>query len=117
MTTFTLTPAALVQLRSQFAARAERHPDQTNRIRIGVKSGGCMGFEPYVVLVDQNDRSVKMNDHYFQVDEFDVRIDSKSLAILTGATIDWHKSLMRTGWRFTIPTATGGCECGKSFGR
>ena len=55
-------------------------------------------------------------DHVFEF-EGDVRVfvDPKSIIFLDGMTLDWHDSLMQSGFVFQNPHATKSCGCGTSF--
>jgi iron-sulfur cluster assembly protein len=44
-----------------------------------------------------------------------VVVDPKSLIYLAGTVLDWEQSLLRQGFKFSNPNATGGCGCGSSF--
>ncbi len=81
-------------------------------LRLGVKGSGCSGFS-YVIQFDDNvvserDITWKLNDVIFVVDK-------KSLLFLTGAKLNWKKSLMYTGFVFENPQESSRCGCGHSF--
>ena len=55
-------------------------------------------------------------DVTFQTDGGRVVCDGVSLKILNGATLEFHKDLLRAGFRIVdIPSAEKGCSCGVSF--
>lgn len=44
-----------------------------------------------------------------------VFVDPKSYTHLDGLTLDYHQSLMESGFVFRNPHAEHSCSCGKSF--
>lgn len=79
-------------------------------LRIGVKGGGCSGFE-YEIDLD----APKDDDLVLEGSGEKVIIDTVSLPFLTDATIDFTEELI--GARFVIenPNASSSCGCGVSF--
>lgn len=79
-------------------------------LRVGVKGGGCSGFEYEIDLDEPND-----DDLVLEGSGEKVVIDSVSLPFLTDATIDFSEELI--GARFVIenPNASSSCGCGVSF--
>lgn len=79
-------------------------------LRIGVKGGGCSGFEYEIDLDAPRD-----DDLILEGEGQKVVIDSVSLPFLTDATIDFTEELI--GARFVIqnPNAASSCGCGISF--
>lgn len=77
-------------------------------LRITVSGGGCSGFK-YDMTFDD---TVNEDDTVF---EDCVVTDGMSLALLSGATIDYVTSLMGENFKITNPNATSGCGCGESF--
>lgn len=79
-------------------------------LRIGVKGGGCSGFE-YEIDLD----TPAEDDLILEGQGEKVVIDSVSLPFLTDATIDFSEELI--GARFVIenPNASSSCGCGVSF--
>lgn len=81
-------------------------------LRITVEGGGCSGFQ-YKFDIDN-----KMNpdDLQFGEEKAKVVIDNVSLDYCTGATVDFHTELIRSGFRMLAnPLAEQGCSCGASF--
>lgn len=81
-------------------------------LRVGVKGGGCSGFN-YTLGFD--DVPLDANDQVF--DESGVRVvcDPKSFLYLNGIEIDFEDSLMSRGFKFNNPNASNSCGCGESF--
>jgi len=84
--------------------------DQGKALRVGVKGGGCSGFE-YEIDLDEPGE----DDLILEGQGQKVVVDSTSLPFLAQATIDFSEELI--GARFTIdnPNATSSCGCGTSF--
>tara|TARA_R110002051_G_scaffold235628_1_gene297081 strand:+ start:1218 stop:1592 length:375 start_codon:yes stop_codon:yes gene_type:complete len=80
-------------------------------LRVGVRGGGCAGFE-YVLDFTKE----QANDFIIKLDNVNVYIDPMSATHLEGTTIDYVTSLMGMGFKFINPSATKTCGCGSSFG-
>ena len=81
-------------------------------LRIGVKGGGCSGFE-YSLTVDHDYDNTKdtMSTQY----GIDVVVDRKSALYLEGTTLDYYSDISECGFKFDNPNATKSCGCGSSF--
>ena len=81
-------------------------------LRVGVKAGGCSGFE-YVFAWEPEPREADLI--------FDgprgvrVWIDPRSHRLLDGTTLDYDTSLLSRGFVFQNPHAKNTCGCGTSF--
>jgi iron-sulfur cluster assembly accessory protein len=81
-------------------------------LRIGVKAGGCSGFE-YTFAWEVSPRP---GDSVFEsVDGAQVFIDAKSLTLLDGSVVDYDTSLLSRGFILDNPHARSTCGCGTSF--
>src|SRR5579885_2488497 len=80
-------------------------------LRIGVKGGGCSGFE-YVLKLD-----VKHTPYDVELDIDGVKIvsDSKSAAYLDGSSLEYTGNLIGGGFKIENPNAARSCGCGSSF--
>lgn len=99
--------AALVQLRRMLARK--HNPDAF--VRIGVKGGGCSGFE-YVIKID--DKPTKF-DIRVELDGVPVVSDTRSAKYLQGAVVKSTKNLLNNGLTVENPNASRSCGCGTSF--
>ncbi len=81
-------------------------------VRIGVKNGGCSGFE-YSFGFDDNVDIAK--DHVTEQHGVRVAVDKMSDLYLDGTTIDFVDELQRRGFKFENPNAVKSCGCGSSF--
>jgi iron-sulfur cluster assembly protein len=86
-------------------------------LRLGIRGGGCSGFS---YVIEFFDGAPHVRDKVFELAAGDgtsvrVVVDPKSLLYLAGTVLDWEQSLLRQGFKFSNPNATGGCGCGSSF--
>lgn len=81
-------------------------------LRIGVKAGGCSGFE----YIFGWETSPGPGDSVFEArDGARVFVDPKSLRLLDGTVVDYDTSLLSKGFVLDNPNATSTCGCGTSF--
>ena len=98
----------------EFTKRAE---EQINKIinedklkkffRISVKGGGCSGFKYDFSF----DNKINNKDIVFGK----AVIDSTSLDIISGSTIDFKKEMIGESFVINNPQASSSCGCGLSF--
>jgi iron-sulfur cluster assembly protein len=101
----TLTPAAAAQI-ARLMARDGRHG-----LKIGVKKGGCAGMEYTMDYVDAADP----HDEVIEQDGARVLIAPMAQMFLFGTEIDYHSSLLESGFRFNNPNVAESCGCGESI--
>src|SRR5262249_53805576 len=81
-------------------------------LRVGVKAGGCSGFE-YTFAWETAHRP---GDAIFEgPDGGTVFVDPKSLRLLDGIVLDYDTSLLSKGFLISNPQAKATCGCGISF--
>ncbi|MCB9763563.1 MAG: iron-sulfur cluster assembly accessory protein [Alphaproteobacteria bacterium] len=103
----TLTPAAVdrvVELKKK-----RQTPD--HYLRVGVRGGGCSGLSYVLDFVEEPGPK----DKVFTFGDVKVAVDRKSYLFVNGTEIDFVKGLMKTGFEFKNPLASGSCSCGDSF--
>jgi iron-sulfur cluster assembly protein len=89
----------------------KQHQDATG-LRVGVKAGGCSGFE-YIFAWEPAPRDA---DLVFDGPQgVRVLIDPRSHRLLDGTTLDYDTSLLSRGFVFQNPHAKATCGCGTSF--
>jgi iron-sulfur cluster assembly accessory protein len=106
-TPVTLTPGAIVEIKSLMAQEGF---DTTQKLRIGVKGGGCSGMS-YILGFDHKQE----NDNEFTIDGIPCLMNKAHEIYLYGMQIDWQNGLNNRGFTFTNPNASKTCGCGTSF--
>lgn len=81
-------------------------------LRVGIKAGGCSGFEYNLALDSNLDES---KDELAEQHGVKLVVDKKSALYLEGTTLDYYDGLDRRGFHFDNPNATKTCGCGSSF--
>lgn len=104
MTELTITPTAYNRIED---VRTQRGNTSLN-LRISVSGGGCSGFKYDMSF----DNQVTDNDKLF---DDCVVVDTTSLPLIMGATIDYETNLMGENFKIINPNAVSGCGCGESF--
>jgi iron-sulfur cluster assembly accessory protein len=107
MNPVTLTPGAIAEIRKLMA---EEGFDTTQRLRVGVKGGGCSGMT-YILGFDHP----KDNDSHFIVDGISCIMEKAHEIYLLGMEVDWQDGLNNRGFTFKNPNASKTCGCGTSF--
>jgi iron-sulfur cluster assembly protein len=82
-------------------------------IRIGVKTTGCSGLAYTLEYVDRYEPEAGVTN--FAQEKFIVLVDQKSLAYLSGLTVDWVRNGLNEGFEFINPNERDRCGCGESF--
>lgn len=102
-----ITSSAMDQL---VRLRKELGVDSDHFLRIGVRGGGCSGFE-YQLGFDLPQE----DDQQFMVGEEQVLMKAGHALYLLGMEIDWATGLENRGFTFNNPNAKETCGCGTSF--
>jgi iron-sulfur cluster assembly protein len=79
-------------------------------LRVGVRGGGCSGFQYSLALDEQRD-----DDQVFEHAGIKVLVDPASLRYVDGSTVDYTESLMGAGFEVKNPNVVASCGCGSSF--
>ena len=82
-------------------------------IRLGVKTTGCSGLAYTLEYVDKYEAETGVTN--FAQPNFCILVDAKSLAYLTGLTMDWVRNGLNEGFDFINPNEKDRCGCGESF--
>lgn len=80
-------------------------------LRLAVDGGGCSGFQYRFELAD----SPAADDVTVETDGVRLVVDTISLDLVRGASVDFVESLGGAAFRVTNPNAASGCGCGSSF--
>ena len=101
-----LTPAAAERV----AAIAARQ-GKPAVLRLSVEGGGCSGFQYRFDLAE----GVAGDDTVAETGDVRLVVDSVSLDLVRGATVDFVESLGGAAFQVVNPQAASGCGCGSSF--
>ncbi|MFN5363358.1 MAG: HesB/IscA family protein [Bacteroidota bacterium] len=102
-----LTPGAMAEIKRLMA---EPGFDTQQRLRIGVKGGGCSGMT-YVLGFEQP----AADDQHFSIEGIPCIMQKSHELYLYGMQVDWQGGLNSRGFTFSNPNATKTCGCGTSF--
>ena len=103
----TLTDAAAARI----AAIAEKQAKPAI-LRLSVEGGGCSGFQYRFGLADAADDEDSISENA----GVKLVVDSISLDLVAGSTVDYVESRGGAAFRVENPQAAAGCGCGSSFG-
>jgi iron-sulfur cluster assembly protein len=79
-------------------------------LRVGVRGGGCSGFQYQLAFDEQRENDVVFESHGLKL-----LVDSESLQFVRGSTIDYEESLQGAGFKVNNPNVVAACGCGSSF--
>jgi iron-sulfur cluster assembly protein len=79
-------------------------------LRVGVRGGGCSGFQYQLAFDEQRE-----SDAVFESHGLKLLVDNESLAYVRGAVIDYEESLQGAGFKVNNPNVVAACGCGSSF--
>src|SRR2546421_11650178 len=79
-------------------------------LRVGVRGGGCSGFQYQLAFDEQREHDVVFESHGLKL-----LVDSESLQYVAGSTIDYEESLQGAGFKVNNPNVVAACGCGSSF--
>jgi iron-sulfur cluster assembly accessory protein len=103
-----MTAKAIEMVRS---ALDETNGEEGQYLRVGVKGGGCSGFQYSLNFTDEVDE----DDVLAVVDGVKVVTDNFSASYLKGTELDYVETLQGSGFKFNNPNAKRTCGCGSSF--
>lgn len=79
-------------------------------LRVGVRGGGCSGFQYQLAFDEQRESDVVFESHGLKL-----MVDSEALRYVEGSTIDYEESLQGAGFKVENPNVVAACGCGSSF--
>jgi len=82
----------------------------TAGLRVGVRGGGCSGFQYALAFDEQRD-----NDEVFEDKGIRLLVDIPSLPYVRGSVIDFVDGLQGAGFKVENPNVIAACGCGSSF--
>jgi iron-sulfur cluster assembly protein len=80
-------------------------------IRLGVRTTGCSGLAYVLEYIDQ----VNSEDMAFDMKDFVIVVDPKSMTYLQDVEIDYVRQGLNEGFEFRNPVEKDRCGCGESF--
>jgi len=83
---------------------------ETAGLRVGVKGGGCSGFQYQLAFDEHKDGDVIFESHGVKL-----LVDGPSLPYVDGSQIDYVDSLQGAGFQVNNPNVVAACGCGSSF--
>ena len=79
-------------------------------LRVGVRGGGCSGFQYQLAFDEQREGDAAFEDHGLRI-----LVDGPSLPYVDGSQIDYVDSLQGAGFQVNNPNVVAACGCGSSF--
>jgi iron-sulfur cluster assembly protein len=79
-------------------------------LRVGVRGGGCSGFQYQLAFDEQRDGDIVFESH-----DLKLLVDEESLPFVHGSVIDYEESLQGAGFKVSNPNVVAACGCGSSF--
>jgi iron-sulfur cluster assembly protein len=79
-------------------------------LRVGVRGGGCSGFQYQLAFDEQRENDLVFEDHGLKL-----LVDNESLPFVRGSVIDYEESLQGAGFKVSNPNVVAACGCGSSF--
>ncbi|MDH3249544.1 MAG: iron-sulfur cluster assembly accessory protein [Acidimicrobiia bacterium] len=104
----TMTDAAVAKVSALIAEEG----DSSLALRMAVRPGGCSGFS-YEMFFDAEVEDGDVVEAF--ADDVRLVVDSQSLEMVRGATLDFKDGLMGAGFAIDNPNVTRSCGCGNSF--
>ncbi len=104
----TLTDKGAEKVREFLAAQAA--VADTAGLRVGVRGGGCSGFQYALAFDEQRASDVVIEDKGIRL-----LVDEPSLPYVKGSVIDFVEGLQGAGFKVDNPNVIAACGCGSSF--
>ena len=83
---------------------------QSAGLRVGVRGGGCSGFQYHLAFDEQREDDAVFQDH-----DLRILVDNQSLPYVDGSSIDYIDSMQGAGFQVNNPNVVAACGCGSSF--
>ncbi len=83
---------------------------ETAGLRVGVRGGGCSGFQYALAFDQERDGDVVFEDRGIRL-----LVDKPSLPYVQGSVIDYVDDLQGAGFKVDNPNVVAACGCGSSF--
>jgi len=79
-------------------------------LRVGVRGGGCSGFQYQLAFDEARDDDRVFEDHGVRL-----LVDPQALEYVDGSQIDYIDALTGAGFKVENPNVVAACGCGSSF--
>ena len=79
-------------------------------LRVGVRGGGCSGFQYHLAFDEQRD-----GDRVFESHGMKLLVDPAAFEYVDGSQIDYIDALTGAGFKVENPNVVAACGCGSSF--
>lgn len=79
-------------------------------LRVGVRGGGCSGFQYVLAFDEQRDGDDVVETHGIKL-----LVDQQSVIYVRGSTVDFVDGLQGAGFKVENPNVIAACGCGSSF--
>jgi iron-sulfur cluster assembly protein len=83
---------------------------ETAGLRVGVRGGGCSGFQYALAFDEERDDDTVIEDKGIRL-----LVDRASLPYVNGSVIDFVDGLQGAGFKVENPNVIAACGCGSSF--
>jgi iron-sulfur cluster assembly protein len=103
-----LTDKGAEKVREFLAAQTEQNA--TAGLRVGVRGGGCSGFQYMLAFDEERD-----GDTVIESQGIRLLVDTASAPYVRGATVDFVDGLQGAGFKVDNPNVVAACGCGSSF--
>lgn len=103
----TLTDRGAEKVREFLASQGE---SVVSGLRVGVRGGGCSGFQYMLAFDEQRD-----GDTVVEQQGIKLLVDTQSLNYVRGSVIDFVDGLQGAGFKVENPNVIAACGCGSSF--
>jgi iron-sulfur cluster assembly protein len=94
----------------EFLAAQPTEDVQAAGLRVGVRGGGCSGFQ-YQLAFDEK----REHDEVFEIKGLSLLVDQEALSYVDGSEIDYVDALIGAGFKVNNPNVVAACGCGSSF--
>ena len=79
-------------------------------LRVGVRGGGCSGFQYQLSFDERRDGDVT-----FESNGITLLVDEVSVPYVGGSIVDWVDGMQGAGFKVENPNVIAACGCGSSF--
>jgi iron-sulfur cluster assembly protein len=104
----TLTDKGAEKVQEFLASQTVVQP--TAGLRVGVRGGGCSGFQYALAFDEQRDGDTVFEDRGIRL-----LVDRQSIPYVRGSVIDFVDGLQGAGFKVDNPNVVAACGCGSSF--